>query len=119
MILWKDPWVVSLQIFHRKKLQVYNINEYIYNFLNFIIDAFSFLGTVNSAVADNYFESKFEDKVHIVHIVLGLFSLLEKEYHFQGISTLISGHHEEDDNFGLSLVLNAELLGFLYTGIYR
>ncbi len=74
-------------------------------------DAFNFFGSATTGMTDKYFEGKFEDKVHVVHIVLGLLSLLEKEYHFQGLSTLLSGHHLEDKNFGLSLVLNAELLG--------
>ncbi len=87
--------------------------------LDLLLDAINFFGSATTSASDNYFENKFEDKVHVIHIVLGLLSLLEKEYHFQGISTFISGKHAEDEHFSLSLVLNAELLGFLYTAIYR
>ncbi len=79
----------------------------------------NFLSTATTEAVEDYFHDKFPLNLHVFHIVLALLTLLQKEFHFVGIESLVTGVHEENKYFGLKLVLNEQLLGFLYTVIYR
>ncbi len=63
------------------------------------LDALDFLSTALVEQVEDYFHEKFTLNIHVIHIILGLCSLLQKEFHFVGIESLITGVHEENKYF--------------------
>ena len=55
---------------------------------------------------------------HVVFEIMGFLRLLHDRFKFTPFDSLLQPRAEEDPNYGLSNVINADLFALLYTAIY-